>query len=122
LTADFPLEAYIEFAYKPTKLCPLGNRQKRSLRIFRNGSRLCLGNLYIGDAGPGGLYASNSKPGYVVRIPVGGAAFKMTIPSVTFVYPQALATDPYSALFLHRPSRQTCFTLLGVPCVSSRLC
>jgi hypothetical protein len=54
----------------------------------------CLGNLYIRDAGPGGLYASNSKPGYVVRIPVGGAAFKMTIPSVTVVYPQALATDP----------------------------
>ena len=59
-----------------------------------------LGNLYIADAGPGGLFASNSNPGYMVKIPVGGAPFKMTIPSVKIVFPQALATDPYTAALL----------------------
>jgi sugar lactone lactonase YvrE len=59
-----------------------------------------LGNLYIADAGPGGLFASNSNPGYLVKIPVGGAPFKMTIPSVKIVFPQALATDPYTAALL----------------------
>jgi sugar lactone lactonase YvrE len=47
------------------------------------------GNLYIGDAGPDGQNA-----GYVVKVPVGGAPFKMTIPSVSIVFPQALAADP----------------------------
>jgi sugar lactone lactonase YvrE len=58
------------------------------------------GNLYIGDAGSGGQGASSGNPGYVVKIPVGGAPFKMTIPSVPIVFPQALATDPYSAALL----------------------
>jgi len=58
------------------------------------------GNLYIGDAGSGGQGASSANPGYVVKIPVGGAPFKMTIPSVPIVFPQALATDPYSAALL----------------------
>jgi hypothetical protein len=59
-----------------------------------------LGNLYIADAGQGGLFASNSNPGYLVKIPVGGTPFKMTIPSVKIVFPQALATDPYTAALL----------------------
>jgi sugar lactone lactonase YvrE len=52
------------------------------------------GNLYIGDAGSDGLNASYGNPGYVVKVPVGGSPFKMTIPSVSIVFPQALATDP----------------------------
>jgi sugar lactone lactonase YvrE len=61
-----------------------------------------LGNLYIADAGPGGLFASNSNPGYLVKIPVGGTPFKMTIPPLNtpIVFPQALATDPYTAALL----------------------
>ena len=56
-----------------------------------------LGDLYIGDAGPGGVDAGNGNPGFIVEIPVGGSAFKLTIPGVTVVFPQALATDPYTA-------------------------
>ncbi len=56
-----------------------------------------LGNLYIGDAGSDGFYASSANPGYVVKVPVGGAPFKMTIPSVSIVFPQSLATDPVTA-------------------------
>jgi sugar lactone lactonase YvrE len=56
-----------------------------------------LGDLYIGDAGPGGVDASSSQPGYIVEIPVGGSAFQLNIPGVSVVFPQALATDPYSA-------------------------
>jgi hypothetical protein len=64
-----------------------------------------LGNLYIGDAGPAGVDAGSENPGYLVKIPVGGAAFKMQIPPMTdsngapasIVFPQALATDPYTA-------------------------
>ena len=64
-----------------------------------------LGNLYIGDAGPGGLNASSSNPGYIVKVPVGGAPFKMTIPPINggsgpIIFPQALATDPYTAALL----------------------
>ncbi len=54
-----------------------------------------LGNLYIGDAGPGGVNAGTGNPGYVVKVPVGGAAYKMTIPSsVSIIFPQAFAIDP----------------------------
>ena len=57
-----------------------------------------LGNLYVGDAGPGGVFAGSSNPGFLVKIPVGGAAFQMTIPAgLSIVFPQALATDPYTA-------------------------
>jgi sugar lactone lactonase YvrE len=59
-----------------------------------------LGNLYIGDAGPGGLNASSGNPGFVVKIPVGGAAFKVNVPGIPIVFPQALATDPYTAALL----------------------
>jgi sugar lactone lactonase YvrE len=56
-----------------------------------------LGNLYIGDAGPGGVDASSSQPGYIVEIPVAGSPFLVTVPGVSVVFPQALATDPYTA-------------------------
>jgi sugar lactone lactonase YvrE len=59
-----------------------------------------LGNLYIGDAGPAGVNASSGNPGYMVKLPVGGAPFKMTIPSVQIVIPLSLATDPYTAALL----------------------
>jgi sugar lactone lactonase YvrE len=55
------------------------------------------GNLYIGDAGPAAIAASSGDPGYVVKLPAGGVAFKMTIPSVSIVFPQALVTDPKTA-------------------------
>jgi sugar lactone lactonase YvrE len=55
------------------------------------------GNTYIGDAGPGGYGATFTNPGYVVKIPVGGSPFKMTIPSVPIAFPQALATDPITS-------------------------
>ena len=57
-----------------------------------------LGNLYVGDAGPGGINAGSSNPGYVVKLPAGGAAYKITLPvSASVVFPQALAVDPYTA-------------------------
>jgi sugar lactone lactonase YvrE len=57
-----------------------------------------LGNLYIGDAGPEGVFAGASDPGFLVKIPVGGAAFQMPIPAgLSIIFPQALATDPYTA-------------------------
>ncbi len=56
-----------------------------------------LGDLYIGDAGPGGIDAGSGNPGYIVEVPVGGSAFKVTLPGVSVVFPQALATDPYTA-------------------------
>jgi sugar lactone lactonase YvrE len=60
-----------------------------------------VGNLYIGDAGPAGINASDAEPGYIVKVPVGGAPYKMTIPAnVQVVFPQALATDPYTTALL----------------------
>ena len=56
-----------------------------------------LGNLYIGDAGPAGVDAGTGNPGYVVKLPAGGAPFKMTIPTVSIIFPQALVTDPKTA-------------------------
>jgi hypothetical protein len=58
------------------------------------------GNTYIGDAGPAGHGAGFANPGYVVKIPIGGSPFKMTIPSVPIAYPQALATDPITDALL----------------------
>ena len=43
------------------------------------------------------MNASSANPGYVVKVPAGGSPFKMTIPSVSIVYPQSLATDPVTA-------------------------
>ncbi len=66
-----------------------------------------IGNLYIGDAGPAGVNASAGVPGFVVKVPAAGIAapsllyaFQMTIPSVPIIFPQALATDPYTAALL----------------------
>jgi sugar lactone lactonase YvrE len=52
------------------------------------------GNLYVGDAGSGGIFASSANPGYLVKVPVGGAPAKLATPSVEVVFPQALAADP----------------------------
>jgi sugar lactone lactonase YvrE len=60
-----------------------------------------LGNLYIGDAGPAGIDASASMPGYVVKIPLNGLPSQMTIPSgVNVIFPQALATDNEGNLWI----------------------
>jgi large repetitive protein len=55
------------------------------------------GNLYVGDAGPAQILAGTGDPGYVVKVPVGGAPFKMTIPTVSIIFPQSLVTDPKTA-------------------------
>jgi sugar lactone lactonase YvrE len=52
-----------------------------------------LGDLYIGDAGSDGDGASGSNPGYVVELPYNGPAFKVPTPTVSVIFPQALATD-----------------------------
>jgi sugar lactone lactonase YvrE len=60
-----------------------------------------LGNLYIGDAGPDGDDASSAAPGYVVKVPLNGPAYKITIPSrVKILFPQALATDSEADLWI----------------------
>jgi hypothetical protein len=58
-----------------------------------------LGNMYIGDAGSGGVDAGASDPGFIVKVPVGGAAPFLVAdpPGVSIIFPQALATDPYTA-------------------------
>jgi sugar lactone lactonase YvrE len=69
------------------------------------------GNLYIGDAGQAGVEASASTPGYVLKVPVQATTesnngylvaqpYILTIPSVQVIFPQALATDPYTAALL----------------------
>ena len=56
-----------------------------------------LGDLYVGDAGPGGLDASTSNPGFVIRVPAGGTAYKLPLPTTAaVVFPQALTTDFYT--------------------------
>ena len=52
-----------------------------------------LGDLYIGDSGSDGESASASNPGYVVELPYNGPAFKLAIPAVAVIFPQALAVD-----------------------------
>lgn len=53
------------------------------------------GNLYIGDAGPAGVEASGSSPGFVVKVPADGtAAYKVNTSPVSIVFPQALTTVP----------------------------
>jgi sugar lactone lactonase YvrE len=58
------------------------------------------GNLYIGDSGSAGQGATAGSPGYLVKLPVGGAPFKMSTPAVQIIFPQALAADPISAALL----------------------
>jgi sugar lactone lactonase YvrE len=55
-----------------------------------------VGNLYIGDAGPAGLDASTGNPGFLVKVPMGGAAFKLNTPTVPIVFPQALVANAYT--------------------------
>jgi sugar lactone lactonase YvrE len=52
-----------------------------------------LGDLYIGDAGPSGFFASSTTPGYVVEAPYKGSAFKLPTPGVTVIFPQSLVVD-----------------------------
>ena len=54
-----------------------------------------LGNLYLGDAGPGGTDAGSGNPGFLVKIPAGGAAAKLNTP-MPIVFPQSLVTNPYT--------------------------
>ena len=57
-----------------------------------------LGDLYIGDAGPGGIDAGSGNPGFLVEVPLSAVSpFKVTIPGVSIVFPQSLATDPLTA-------------------------
>ncbi len=61
------------------------------------------GNLYIGDMGPGGITASASNPGYIIKVPAdGGAATRLnyTVGGVPIVFPQALATDSQGNLYI----------------------
>ncbi|MGC2402774.1 MAG: hypothetical protein WA510_23480 [Acidobacteriaceae bacterium] len=50
-----------------------------------------LGDLYIGDAGPGGDDAGSSQPGYVVVVPYSGSPFQLSISGASIIFPQALA-------------------------------
>jgi sugar lactone lactonase YvrE len=56
-----------------------------------------LGNLYVGDAGGDGDGATSSSPGYVVKVPHNGSPQIVTIPGVSIVFPQALATSEANA-------------------------
>jgi sugar lactone lactonase YvrE len=59
------------------------------------------GDLFIGDAGSGGVNATSGNPGFIVEVPLAGSPFKISIPSVQVVFPQALAVDPVSfSLFI----------------------
>jgi sugar lactone lactonase YvrE len=77
------------------------------------------GNTYIGDAGPGGYGATFTNPGYVVKIPVGGSPFIMTIPSVPIAFPQALAADPITGALLIGDGGDPNFTGVQVVQVSA---
>jgi sugar lactone lactonase YvrE len=54
------------------------------------------GILYIGDAGPAGFDASTSDPGFLVKVPAGGTAFKLNTPTVPIIYPQTLVANSYT--------------------------
>jgi sugar lactone lactonase YvrE len=96
--ADFNLGEVIEVptttGQEPSVVIPPGGLLQHPIAMAFD----FWGNLYIGDAGPGGVFAGTGEPGYVVKLPIGGAAFKMTIPSVSIVFPQSLATDPKTAV------------------------
>jgi sugar lactone lactonase YvrE len=99
--ADYALGEVIEVptttGFAPSVVIPPGGLLQHPIALTVD----TLGNLYVGDGGPVGFLASNSNPGYVVKLPAGGTPFKMTIPSVPVVFPQALAIYPYSnALYI----------------------
>jgi sugar lactone lactonase YvrE len=50
-----------------------------------------LGDVYIGDAGPDGEFATSSRPGYVVVVPFIGSPFKLSLSGASIIFPQALA-------------------------------
>jgi hypothetical protein len=52
-----------------------------------------LGDVYIGDAGPNGIFGGSTTPGYVVEVPYKGSAFKLPTPGVAIIFPQALVVD-----------------------------
>lgn len=61
------------------------------------------GNLYIGDAGPSGMMASASSPGFIVKVPADGArpvVLNFTVSGQPIIFPQALAFDPQGNLFI----------------------
>lgn len=61
------------------------------------------GNLYIGDAGPAGVMASETSPGFIVKVPAdGGPAVKLTytVNGQPIIFPQALAFDQYGNLYI----------------------
>ena len=94
--ADFNLGELIEVptatGAAPSMLIPPGGLLQHPMALTID----TLGNLYVGDAGPGGSGASNGNPGYIVKLPVGGIPFKLNIPSVAVVFPQALTIDYYT--------------------------
>jgi hypothetical protein len=50
------------------------------------------GDVFIGDAGPAGFNASRQEPGFIVVVPHGGTAFKLSI-GVAVTFPQALTVN-----------------------------
>ncbi len=52
-----------------------------------------LGDLYIGDAGADGDFATSAAPGFVVEVPYNAPAFQVPINGVSIVFPQALAIN-----------------------------
>jgi sugar lactone lactonase YvrE len=94
--ADYSLGEVIEVptttGLAPSMVIPPGGLLQHPIALTVDN----LGDLYIGDAGPAGFAAGTGNPGYVVKIPVGGAAFKMTLPTVSVIFPQSLVTDFYT--------------------------
>jgi hypothetical protein len=53
--------------------------------------------LYVGDAGGEADGATSSSPGYVVKVPRNGDPQLWTVPGVSIIFPQALATSETNA-------------------------
>jgi sugar lactone lactonase YvrE len=59
------------------------------------------GNLFIGDGGPSGEYASSSSPGFVVKVPSsGGPVTKISTGATNVIFPQVLAADASGNLYI----------------------
>jgi serine/threonine-protein kinase len=60
------------------------------------------GNLYIGDAGSTGLFATSSNPGFVVKVPVTGSPFVLNtkVGTKPVIFPQSLTTDTNNNLYI----------------------
>lgn len=95
-----------------TKVAPPWNSPRLATRLSISGVTLDhpisvaidpFGNIYIGDAGPSGVNASASSPGFIVKIPANGGPAVMLNYQVNgqpVIYPQALAFDQYGNLFI----------------------